>query len=114
MPQYEAALKSEPNSVLVENNLAWILATSANDSVRDGSKAVKLAEQANRLSGGSDPVILHTLAAAYAENRRFPEAVETAQHALDIAEANGISTLAESLRTKLALYQAGSAYHDSR
>lgn len=112
--EYDAALKSEPDSVLAENNLAWILATSPNASVRNGVKAVQLAERANRLSGGGDPIILHTLAAAYAENRQFPEAVETAQHALDLAEGNGITSLAESLRSKLALYQAGSPYHDSR
>jgi len=112
--EYEAALKSEPDSVPAENNLAWILATSPNASVRNGVKAVQLAERANRLSGGGDPIILHTLAAAYAENKQFPEAVETAQRALDLAEGDGITSLAESLRSKLALYQAGSPYHDSR
>jgi protein O-mannosyl-transferase len=112
--EYEAALKSEPDSVLAENNLAWILATSPNASVRNGAKAVQLAERANRLSGGNDPIILHTLAAAYAENRQFPEAVEAAQRALELADANGITALAESLRSKIALYQAGAAYHDSK
>jgi tetratricopeptide (TPR) repeat protein len=114
VPEYEAALKSEPDSVLAENNLAWILATSPNPSVRNGAKAVQLAERANRLSGDSDPIILHTLAAAYAENRQFHEAIETAQRALKLADTNGITSLAESLRSKLSLYQAGSAYHDSR
>ena len=55
----------------------------------------------------------YALAAAYAENRQFPEAVEAAQHALEIADANGITSLAESLRTKLALYQARSPYHET-
>jgi protein O-mannosyl-transferase len=112
--EYEAALKSEPGSILAKNNLAWLLATSSNASVRDGAKAVRLAEQADRLSGGNDPIILHTLAAAYAENRQFPEAVEAAQRALELADANGVTALAESLRSKIALYQAGSAYHDSK
>jgi len=112
--EYEAALKSEPGSILAQNNLAWLLATSSNASVRDGAKAVRLAEQADRLSGGNDPIILHTLAAAYAENRQFPGAVEAAQRALELADANGITALAESLRSKIALYQAGSAYHDSK
>jgi protein O-mannosyl-transferase len=112
--EYEAALKSEPGSILAQNNLAWLLATSSNASVRDGAKAVRLAEQADRLSGGNDPIILHTLAAAYAENRQFPEAVEAAQRALELADANGVTALAESLRSKIALYQAGSAYHDSK
>jgi protein O-mannosyl-transferase len=111
--EYEAALKSEPESILAQNNLAWLLATSSNASVRDGAKAAQLAKQADRLAGGNDPIILHTLAAAYAENRQFPEAVEAAQRALEIADANGITSLAESLRSKLALYQAGLPYHET-
>jgi protein O-mannosyl-transferase len=111
--EYEAALKSEPESILAQNNLAWLLATSSNASVRNGAKAVQLAKQADRLTGGNDPIILHTLAAAYAENRQFPEAVEAAQRALEGANANGITSLVESLRSKLALYQAGSPYHET-
>jgi len=111
--EYEAALKSEPDSILAQNNLAWLLATSSNASIRDGAKAAQLARQADRLAGGNDPIILHTLAAAYAENRQFPEAVAAAQRALEIADANGITALAESLRSKLALYQAGSPYHET-
>jgi tetratricopeptide (TPR) repeat protein len=111
--EYEAALKSEPEFILAQNNLAWLLATCSNASVRDGAKAVQLAKQADRLTGGNDPIILHTLAAAYAENRQFPEAVVAAQRALEIADANGITSLAESLRSKLALYQAGSPYHET-
>ena len=113
MREYETALSSDPESVLAANNLAWLLATSSDASIRNGPKAVQLAEQADRLSGGRDPIILHTLAAAYAENRQFPEAVEVAQRALEIADAKGISSLAESLRNKLTLYQAGSPYHES-
>ena len=112
--EYEAALKSEPDSILAANNLAWILATSPNASVRDGAKAVQLAQRANRFSGGSDPIILHTLAAAYAENRQFSEAVNAAQRALELADANGVASLAESLRSKLALYQAETPYRDSK
>src|SRR5436309_3802987 len=112
--EYEAALKSEPDSILAGNNLAWILATSPNASVRDGAKAVQLAQRANRLSGGSDPIILHTLAAAYAENRQFSEAVNAAQRALELADANAVASLAESLRSKLALYQAETPYRDSK
>src|SRR5438270_4782135 len=111
--EYEAALKGEPESILAQNNLAWLLATSSNASVRNGAKAVQLAKQADRLTGGNDPIILHTLAAAYAENRQFPEAVGAAKRALELADANGITSLAESLRSKLALYRAGSPYHET-
>ena len=111
---YEAALKSDPSSVLVKNNLAWLLATSADPSVRNGPRAVELAEQAVRVTDGYDPVSLHTLAAAYAENGQFAQAVAAAQDALNLAEERGLTPLAESLRGKIVLYKAGSAYHDSR
>jgi tetratricopeptide (TPR) repeat protein len=110
---YEAALKSEPGLVLAQNNLGWLLATAADPHLRNGAKAVRLAEQAVLATDGSDPVLLHTLAAAYAENGDFEKAVAVAKDALAIAEAKGITWLAESLRSKLALYQNGSAFHEA-
>ena len=111
--EYEAALKNDPRFVLAENNLAWLLATAADPALRNGPRAVELAEKAAIATGGNDPVMLHTLAAAYAEDGQFGKAVAAAKDALDIAEANGIPDLAESLRSKLALYQAGTPYHET-
>ena len=111
--EYEAALATEPTSVLAQNNLAWLLATTSDARLRNGTKAVQLAEQAVVATDGNDPVLLHTLAAAYAENRQFDKAVAAAQDALKIAEVNGVTSLIESLRSKLALYQAGSPYHEA-
>jgi len=110
--EYEAALSSQPNFVLAGNNLAWSLATAADPKLRNGAKAVQLAEQAVMATDGDNPVFLHTLSAAYAENGDFEKAIAAAQDALKIADANGITDLAESLRTKIALYQSGSAYHE--
>ena len=73
--------------------------------------AVELAEQADALTGGENPVILHTLAAALAEAGRFSEAVETAQRALRLAEAQSNSMLAGALQSEMNLYQAGSPFH---
>ena len=111
--EYEAALSSDPGSVLAANNLAWLLSTSADPSIRNGARAVDLAEEALRLSNSDDPVILHTLAAAYAEDGQFGKAVAASEEALKVAEANGIKSLAESLRSKLALYQAHQPYHET-
>jgi protein O-mannosyl-transferase len=110
--EYEAALNYQPKSVIAENNLAWLLATAADPALRNGARAVQLAEQAVRDTGGGDPVLLHTLAAAYAENGDFDSATNAANAALAIADANGITSLAESLRSKIALFQAHSAYHE--
>jgi tetratricopeptide (TPR) repeat protein len=109
--QYQKALKIEPASPRVQNNLAWILATCPEASLRNGGKAVELARQANELTGGNNPISLHTLAAAYAEAGRFPEAVETAQRALDLAGAQSNTRLAGQLQFEMELYQAGSPYH---
>jgi len=111
--EYEAALKSNPGSVPAQNNLAWLLATAADPKLRNGRKAVELAEQAVLATNGHDPLLLHTLAAAYAENGEFTKALAAANDALEIADANGITSLAESLRSKIALYQSGSPYHEA-
>jgi len=66
-----------------------------------------LARQANALTGGKSPIILKTLAAAFVEAGRFPEAVETAQRALRLAEARSNTKLAGQLQAHLKLYQAG-------
>jgi cytochrome c-type biogenesis protein CcmH/NrfG len=73
---------------------------------------VELAQQAGRLTGGQNPSVLGTLAAAYAEAGRFPEAVAAAQRALELATARAAAVQVESLRARLGLYQAGSPYRD--
>ena len=109
--QFQQALQLEPNDPEVQNRLAWLLATGPKASLRNGNKAVELARQANALTGGENPIILNTLAAAFAEAGRFPEAVETAQRALRLAEAQSDTTLAGTLQFELKLYQAGSPFH---
>lgn len=108
---YKKALEARPQSVEIQTNLAFLLATCPQESLRDGPMAVKLAEQANRSSNNNNPLVLGALAAAYAETGRFPEAVEAAQHAIDIA-AGADPGLASLLRSQLALYKAGKPFHD--
>ena len=110
---YKKALQIKPNYLEVQNNLAWMLATAPQASLRNGNQAVELAQQANRLTGGENPIILTTLAAAYAEAGRFSEAVETAQHALLLAESQSNTALADRLRKALSLYQAGIPFHNT-
>jgi tetratricopeptide (TPR) repeat protein len=49
---WQQSLVFNPGQVNIQNNLAWIMATSPDASVRNGAKAVELAQQAGRLSGG--------------------------------------------------------------
>ena len=108
------ALAIDPNNVSVLNNIAWILATSSQAALRDGPKAVELAERADRLTQTSNPVIGATLAAAYAESGRFPEATKTARHALDLASSNQQAALAAGIRAQIALYDSGLPTREER
>jgi protein O-mannosyl-transferase len=112
IPHFQKVLELEPRPMLAQNSLAWLFATCPEASLRNGDGAVELAQQAAQLSGGRHPEILDTLAAAYAEARRFPEAVETAQRALDLSLVQDNKPLANDIRTRLKLYEANSPYRE--
>ena len=104
---YEKALEMSPQSVSVLNNLAWLLATCSDASLRNGTRALELAHRANSISAGGNPVYLRTLAAAYAETEQFPDAIATAQHALELINQKANNSLGSVVRHELDLYQAG-------
>lgn len=110
--QYRQALASVPDLVPALNNLAWVLATDADATNRNGAEAVQLAERACALTARDTPVLVGTLAAAYAEVGRFKEAIETAQQARDLAQAAGQPEIAERNRQLLELYRSGRAYRE--
>ena len=87
-------------------------ATSPERTFRDGARAVQLAEQALQLSGGKNPIIFRTLAAAYAESDRFPEATETARRGVELANSQGNPSLAAELQTNIVLYRAARPLRD--
>jgi tetratricopeptide (TPR) repeat protein len=94
-------------------NVAWILATHPDGSVRDGARAVHLAGEVDRRFGSRDALAAATLAAAYAEAGRFGEAIATAKRALRLATARNDTELAGELRSQLGSYEAGRALRDS-
>jgi tetratricopeptide (TPR) repeat protein len=110
--QWETSLQINPSDGNALNNLAWILATYPTDSVRDGKKAVELAKKAVGLPGGQSPMVLRTLAAAYAETGDFATAIDTAQRAVELATAQGNSSLIDTLRHESELYQAHTPYRE--
>jgi Flp pilus assembly protein TadD len=109
--EYEYAAQISAQDPLPRNNLAWLLATSSDTSIRDGNRAMELANQAVRLSGGNDPNYLRTLAAACAEAGLFAEAQQTAGRAMQEAKSRGNSTLDSALRDEIALYELGLPFH---
>ena len=82
-------------------------------SVRNGAQAIELAEQDDQLSSGSNPAILATLAAAYAEVGRFPDAMTTAQKALVLATAQANTAVADDLRMQIRCYEKGAPFRDN-
>ena len=111
---WREALRLDPNQVVILVQTAWALATSPDASVRNGAEATVLAERAVQLSGDTAPILLDALAAAYAETGRFSEATQTAQQALEMAASQTNTILADALRDRIKLYQAGSAFCDSK
>jgi tetratricopeptide (TPR) repeat protein len=110
--QLQKVLELDPKHIPAQNNLAWLLATCPDGALRDGKKAVALAQQAVQLSGGNAPEILDTLAAAYAEDGNFPEAVATAQRAVDLSAAQNKKNLAEIIQNQLKLFEINAPFHE--
>jgi tetratricopeptide (TPR) repeat protein len=104
---YETAIKLSPDSPEALNALAWLLATTPDAQLRNGTRAVLLAEQACRLTDFKQPLLVSTLAAAYAEAGRFDEAVQTAGKAVALAMAENQPDLAKRNQELLELYRTG-------
>ena len=106
LEQWRTALRGDPDNVQLLNDTAWVLATAADDALRNGAEAERLAGHAAEVSGGSDAAILGTLAAAKAENGDFEGAAALERRAAELAERQGNGALAESLRGRLELFEA--------
>jgi tetratricopeptide (TPR) repeat protein len=109
---YEKALEISPQSVSALNNLAWLLATGSNPSLRNGARAIQLARQADQLSGGTNALVLRTLAAAYAEGGQFGKAIESAKTGMQLGLSQGDDSLATELQQQIALYELGLPYRE--
>ena len=114
---FQKALKIEPDfpetrDPAENNNMAWSFATCPEDSQRNGSLAVKLAESACRRTHYQQTIMVGTLAAAYAEAGRFAAAILIAQRACNLAAKNGETNLLQKNEELLALYQNHQSYRD--
>ena len=110
--QWQEVLAIQPDNGNAASNLAWVFATCPEDSIRNGAGAVELAERAFRISGGKIPMIYRVLAAAYAENGRFGEAIATAKRGAELANSQGNPALVAELESNIALYQSATPLRD--
>jgi Flp pilus assembly protein TadD len=114
--QFQKLLAIQPESAEARQSLAgigWRLATSPNPALRNGTKAIELARQADQLAGGSNPMMAGILAAAYAEAGQFDQAVECAQRALRLATNQGNAAMVAAIQAQLNCYKAGNPFRDS-
>ncbi len=105
VPNLRNALKANPNHVEALNALALVFATAADGSLRDGKEAVRLAENACRLTRNGNAHLLDTLACAYAEVGRFDEAVRTESKALALARGGAYGQLVPEIQSHLDLFR---------
>ena len=105
--------QARPDGVDALHRIAWILATSPDNGVRNGGEAVTLAARACDITNQRHAASLAALAAAYAETGRFDEAVAMARKAEELATRGGEKDLLDVLRRALAAYEARTAYRES-
>ena len=108
---YRKGLVIDPSNNAARNNLAWILATSANQDLRNAEEALIVATKLNADTGNKVPQVLDTLAAAQAANGQFTKAAKSAEMA--ISQLKNSSKLKQTIQNRLNLYKNGKAFLQS-
>ena len=107
---YREALDTFPGETRLQRGLAWLLATSPDDGVRNGDEALLRARKA--AEGPADPRTLETLAAAHAEAGDFPGAVGAATRAKELLLKAGNPAAVRQVEQRLKLYREGRPYRE--
>ncbi|MCU0978915.1 MAG: tetratricopeptide repeat protein [Pirellulaceae bacterium] len=100
---FEVLLKQKPEDDSILNNFAWVLATSPEDKLRDGTRAIQLATKACEVTEYKKPHVLSTLAAAYAETGDFDSAVKWSGKAVEMGVKE--KEVDDQLKKELESYQ---------
>jgi tetratricopeptide (TPR) repeat protein len=116
LKQFDKAIELQPQAAEPLRHKAWLLATYPDEShpsekVRDGDQAVRLAEEALKLSYSKPPEFWDTLAVARAETGNFKEAIEAEQKAIDEARRMRADDMLPELEGRLKLFNSNERYH---
>lgn len=108
---YRESLALMPDSLSLLANMAWLLATSPDDSVRNGAEALALAQRARQLDD-QQAAVFDVLSCAYALTGDFTNAVFCSQRALALAEKAQQADLANDIRRRLKSFEEGKPYRE--
>ena len=106
---YTEAIRLDPKNAVAYRKLAWVFGASPNADFRNGSKAVEYAKHACEISAWKDCYNLDALAAAYAEQGDFEEAIKWQEKAIELTTNEEEKAV---LRTRIELYKEGKPYRD--
>lgn len=107
---YEDLLKLQPDHVDAMNELAFLLAATPDDKVRNGKRALELAVILNKTSAEKNADHLDTWAAALAEIGDFDQAVMRIKQALAVVPL--VPEARQSYEARLKLYQDKKKYRE--
>jgi protein O-mannosyl-transferase len=102
---WQRSLALNRHSFNAQCNFAWLLATSPDPTLRDGTRAIQLTQNVLSRAGRDNPSVLRAAGAAYAETGQFDKAIAMAEEALQITRAQGNEALTEDLQHNIGNYR---------
>ena len=112
LQQLRRSLELDPTLSASQSGLAWVLATCPDDAIRDGEKALRIAQQLNQKTKFKNAQYLDIYAAALAEESLFDDALDYGRQAATAARASDDDALALEIDRRVALYRQRQPYRD--
>jgi len=109
---FNKAVEAQPKNQGILNNLAWVLATTPNDKLRDAKRSIELGKQACEATEYKMAHILSTLASGYAEDGDFETAIKWSTKAVELAPPDGDNK--EQLGKELESYKNKKPWRESQ
>jgi tetratricopeptide (TPR) repeat protein len=106
----EKALELRPDDTGILNNLAWLLATSPDEALRNGKRAIELATKACEKTAWKEAHIISTLAASHAETGDFENARKFGRQAVETVDSS--SDVKQQLESELASYESDKPWRE--
>jgi tetratricopeptide (TPR) repeat protein len=106
----EQAVHLQPQDPTTLNDLAWLLATSKDNRVRDGRRAVTIATKACTISNWTNAFSIDTLAAACASAGDYADAVKYQEMAIARLVSDDRKAQLPGMEQRLHLYSSGQPF----